>query len=300
MTNPTRNVNLYSKADLNALLGNSSGDWTRYLPPPSLERRVPSTKPICMTEDASKFHLNMAFNRDGPERDQNVRFTCGVGPKTLPPTVQGPKLIASDISDDADRSEWRQHWRKWAFPLRTDAPRGLTWGPYYVRPMASLKRSAEDVTLSKEPKRQRIFAILRSPREPLVIKLKINQNPSASIGKDSKIFQDQEPIPHSSGPVKRGRSGSSILADVGQRQPKRHCNTEVAPSPTRVVDGPRRRDMDGREIFTTSYQLANSSGLACDDSRKELVNVMLSPSKETPLIKSRIKLCISSQLKYAS
>ncbi|EGG00499.1 uncharacterized protein MELLADRAFT_67720 [Melampsora larici-populina 98AG31] len=246
MTYPTRIVNLYSKADLNALLGNSSGDWTDYLPPPSLERRVPSTKPICLTADPTKFRLDMAFNRDGPKRDHNNRFTSEIDPKTLPPTIEGPRSIASDITEHAGKREWRKHWAKWSFPIRKDAPRGLTWGPYHATPEVSLKRPAEDGTLLEEPKRRRIFTVLRSPQKPLIVKLKINQKLLISADKDSKISRDQESVKSSF--TKRSRSGSSVVGDIGQIQSKRRCNPKAAPKPARAGDGKMKR--------VTSSQLA--------------------------------------------
>ncbi|EGG07901.1 uncharacterized protein MELLADRAFT_85211 [Melampsora larici-populina 98AG31] len=222
MSQSTRVVNLYSKADLNALLGNSSGDWTVHLPPPSLERRVPSTKPICLTEDASKFHLDMSFNRDGPKRDQHHRFTDSIGPKTLPGLVEGPRLITSDISEDANRTEWRSYLGRWSFPLRTDPPRGLTWGPYYDPTDLSLKRLAEENVYSEEPKRRRIITILRLPEvQPrIVIKLRINKK---SIKKEIQINQDQEIVKSTLGSRKRDLSSqtSRLIDDFLQSQSKR-------------------------------------------------------------------------------
>lgn len=299
MSYPTRIVNLCSKADLNASLGNSSGDWTDYLPPPSLERRVPSTTPIALTADASKFRLDMAFNRDGPKRDHNVRFTSEIDPKTLPPTVEVPRLIASDVQEHADELEWSRHWEKWAFPIRRDAPRGLTWGPYRTTPEVSLNRSAEEETLLEEPIRRQIFTILRSPRKPLLIKLKINQKLLISAEKDSGIFKDQEPIAKTSlQPTKRGRSGSLIIGDVGQKRSKRRCNPKVAPTPIRTLDEIMKMATPPQDIFRAPYQLSDSANPVCRTSPQELVKVMLSPSKENRSTKNRIKLCVASQLKY--
>ncbi|KAH9819517.1 hypothetical protein DFH28DRAFT_1093557 [Melampsora americana] len=301
MAYSTRTVNLYSKADLNALLGNSSGDWTDYLPPPSLERRVPSTTPICLTADASKFRLDMAFNRDGPKRDYNDRSTSEIDPKTIPSIVEGPRLIPSDIPENADEQEWRNHLKKWAFPIRKDAPRGLTWGPYHVTPEVSSKRSAEDGPCSEEPKRRRIFTILRSPQKPLLIKLRINRTLLMSAGIDSKIFKEQEPITrYSLRPEKRSRSGSSFVGDVGQNQSKRLCDHNVTPKPTRTVDEKMKRIKSRPDGLTASYQFSDLSRPTYPAGPTELINVMLSPSKETLSTSKRIKLCVESQLKYGS
>ncbi|EGG10397.1 uncharacterized protein MELLADRAFT_103376 [Melampsora larici-populina 98AG31] len=311
MFQSTRVVNLYSKADLNALLGNSSGDWTAHLPPPSLERRVPSTKPICLTEDASKFHLDMSFNRDGPQRDHHHRFTDSIGPKTLPGLVEGPGLITSDIPEDANRSEWRRYLGKWTFPLRTDPPRGLTWGPYYDPREVSLKRLAEENSDSQVPKRRRIITILRLPEvQPrILIKLKINKNllRKKSIKKENQIhqIQDQEILVKSTlaGSRKRDLSSQSsfLIDELLQTQSKpRHCDSNL--NNTIIENSNGKRNSQGG--LTTSHQLLNGletnkyGGGALSAHSKELVDLLISPSKDMKLIKPRIRICVARQLKY--
>ncbi|KAH9822255.1 hypothetical protein DFH28DRAFT_1092319 [Melampsora americana] len=213
---------------------------------------VPFAKPICLTADGSKFHLDMSFNRDGPHRDHQDRSIREIGPLDSPSGVEGPPLIPSNIVNHASRRQWREHFAKWDFPIRTDSPRGLTWGPYPLTPEAPTKRSIENTT------------------PPLLVRLKIKQTHAQTNEIKAEMYTS------SISPRKRSRSKS--LADdlVTRDQPKRSCN--LKPSDCKG---------NSSKLFTSNSGTLKSSVGTIDDHNQ-------------PLYKSRIRLCVASQLKYAS
>ncbi|KAH9812627.1 hypothetical protein DFH28DRAFT_899092 [Melampsora americana] len=159
-------------------------------PPLSPSCQVPLTPPISMTADPVKFTLDLSFNRHGSNTNMDKRFACSIDPLAPLPSFQRNRLNTSHIDENATHEQWKALYGKWSFPIRTDSPRGLTWGPYHiasdidVSPSTSIgllssrgtKRSrtssnAENDLLATEPKRQRLIPILRLPRKPLIVRL---------------------------------------------------------------------------------------------------------------------------------
>ncbi|EGG01964.1 uncharacterized protein MELLADRAFT_78903 [Melampsora larici-populina 98AG31] len=165
-------------------------------PPLSPSRQAHRIPPISMTADPVKFTLDMSFNRHGSNTNLEKRFACSIDP-LAPPTSSQSRSDTSSIGENAGEEEWKALYSKWNFPVRTDSPRGLTWGPYHTTPdmtpstsTASLPSSgikrlrtssnAENKSMVTEPKRQRLVPILRLPRNPLIVRLVMGTSKSTS------------------------------------------------------------------------------------------------------------------------
>lgn len=157
-------------------------------PPLSPSCQVPRTPPISMTADPVKFKLDLSFNRHGPKTNIEKHFACSIDPLAPTPPSRRNRPKTSCIEENASEEEWKALYAKWSFPIRTDSPRGLTWGPYHntsemtpstsigTLPSAGTKRprtssNAENQSSGTEVKRQRLVPILRLPRNPLIIRL---------------------------------------------------------------------------------------------------------------------------------
>lgn len=142
---PTHPVeNLCSRAELAAALGNSFGPLFECLATastqvPVLEPASTSTQ-TSMIRDASFFKLDLAFNRRKVDDDRCS--AAGYPPNIMPPSTV-PRFIwlePSPVPEKASRRAWYEHFQTWAFPFRTDAIRGLTWGPYPTTIPKAVKR----------------------------------------------------------------------------------------------------------------------------------------------------------------
>lgn len=284
MFSPACYNDVFSRAEL---IKKNSGDSIQCLPSPSLDPPIHLTLPECLAVNAFKFPLNMAFNRDNTQRYLIDGATREIGPMDSTSGVEAPGLIASNLPSHASRRQWREHYAKWTFPIRTDAPRGLTWGPYSLSPDTSPKRLAEDSASVQEAKRRRIFAILPPPRQRLIVKLKI---------KKIQCMADENNSKTSTSPRKRRLNQSLTDGMIIRAQPKRSCNSRVPSASQRQVTSRPTGEEDSPEISEYSHHLSRTSTPVSH----KLVDIMLSPSNEKHSYKRRIKLCVASQLKYAS
>lgn len=143
----------------------------------------------------SKCKFDLSFNRHGPSVDLTRRYACNIDPLAQSTSPEPLPVSPSIISSDPSPEEWSSHYRQWAFPIRTDPPRGLIWGPFREpHPLSSplspypisnpprLKRSHpfHPSLSSAPPKRRRLVVILAVPRQPLIVHLKIKSHSTLS------------------------------------------------------------------------------------------------------------------------
>lgn len=157
----------------------------------------PHRNPEAMTADASKFQLDLGFNRYGTQQDDGRNFACDIDPLAIA-DEELTRPSAPLIRQGRSKREWRSyfvtHFEKWSFAVRTDPPRGLTWGPYAtlrhplpgeaifpsLQPCAvrGLEQSFEAAILSEEdslelPQRKPV-GIIAILKPPVVISIKLN------------------------------------------------------------------------------------------------------------------------------
>lgn len=171
------------------LLAYNMEDLSLYLPLASdfdSENLISSTSPIIsMTADPKIFNLDMSFNRHPSTLiDSALHFNSDIDP--LQKLSPGPRPVPSPLPLCPDVHQYQALFQTWAFPIRTDGPRGLTWGPYAhepdeegdapglssptdnclsIRSESTISEDEESEVFELSPvKHQRIFPILRVPR----------------------------------------------------------------------------------------------------------------------------------------
>lgn len=227
-----------------------------------LSSSTPSTPVRVMRSEPSRFKLDLSFNRHGTQKDDRQSFDHEIDPSQV--ICQGTSFSPSGVEEvEWVEEEWYHHFLKWNFPIRTDSPRGLSWGPYAkpsklnLRPGRSTSPSSTFCGTKREleleipepeeslhqPKRRRIIPILRPPTP-------LNSNLA-----ESKLKM-------------------TIL------------------SPGFVLCTPQA---------TIDETEDKASRLRCRLKKNKLVHIALSPTKPTtPHPPSRIVLCVSNQLKYCT
>ncbi|KAG0152368.1 hypothetical protein CROQUDRAFT_649762 [Cronartium quercuum f. sp. fusiforme G11] len=156
--------------------------------------KMPSPSPALSSENAN-FGLNMSFNRHGPTTDPETRFACDLDPLVSAPTFKSHRPVPSEVMENATPEEWMSHFQRWTFPIRTDRPRGLTWGPFAnLNEKSSMKNLSSDSKTSSSSnkrtlgplkqefnsslnsKRVRLIPILRNLPEPKIMRSKVKSS----------------------------------------------------------------------------------------------------------------------------
>lgn len=130
-------------------------------------RAITRTTPAKTAPQSAQLTLDLSFNRHHESKTYSqTQDSSEIDPFTIPDHLSDPPTPTTSREPLAE--ELQAHYQTWTFPIRTDSPRGLIWGPFpneesnkIEKSSSSRKRTTPERVIGPDHKRRQIFAILR-------------------------------------------------------------------------------------------------------------------------------------------